>query len=52
MTEPRLHTEQRRALAMLATLCAEMGTLIDSNPGTIGTAATGIGGRRSVRTWS
>jgi hypothetical protein len=37
--------------AMLATLCAEMGTLIDANAGTLGTAATGIGGRKGVRTW-
>ena len=37
---------------MLATACAEMGTLIDANPGTLGTAATPIGGRKLVRTWA
>jgi hypothetical protein len=37
--------------AMLATLCAEAGTLIDANPGTLTTAATGIGNRKAVRTW-
>jgi hypothetical protein len=37
--------------ALLATLCAEMGTLIDANPGTLAPAATGIGARRQKRTW-
>ena len=37
--------------AMLDTLCSEMGTLIDANAGTLGSAATGIGGRKTVRTW-
>ena len=37
--------------AILATACAEIGTLIDANPGTLGTSATPIGGRRTVRTW-
>jgi hypothetical protein len=37
--------------AMLNTLCSEMGTLIDANAGTLGSAATGIGGRKNVRTW-
>src|SRR5262249_26208575 len=32
--------------AMLSTLCAEIGTLLDANPGTLTTAATGIGGRK------
>jgi hypothetical protein len=36
--------------AMLSTLCAEIGTLFDANPGTLTTAATGIGGRKGVRT--
>jgi hypothetical protein len=36
--------------AMLNTLCAEIGTLIDANPGTLTTAATGIGSRKAVRT--
>ena len=39
------------AFAMLATLCTEMGTLIDANPGTLGTVATGIGARKGKRTW-
>jgi hypothetical protein len=39
------------AFAMLATLCAEMGVLIDANPGTLGTASTPIGGRKMTRTW-
>jgi hypothetical protein len=39
------------AFALLATLCAEMGTLVDANAGTLGSTATGIGGRRAVRTW-
>jgi hypothetical protein len=39
------------AIAMLNTLCSEMGTLIDANPGTLGTTATGIGSRITVRTW-
>jgi len=37
--------------AALSTLCSEMGTLIDANAGTLGTAPTGIGGRKNVRTW-
>jgi len=37
--------------AALSTICSEMGTLIDANPGTRGNAATGIGGRQNVRTW-
>jgi hypothetical protein len=37
--------------AMLATLCSEMGTLIDANPGTLGTVQTPIGARQTVRTW-
>ncbi len=37
--------------AALSTLCSEMGTLIDANAGTLGTAATGIGGQKRVRTW-
>jgi hypothetical protein len=39
------------AYAMLSTLCAEMGALIDANAGTLGTAATGIGGRQTIRRW-
>jgi hypothetical protein len=37
--------------ALLDTLCAEIGTLIAANPGTLGTTATGIGNRKGVRTW-
>jgi len=37
--------------AMADTLCSEMGTLIDANAGTLGYAATGIGGQKAVRTW-
>jgi hypothetical protein len=37
--------------AMFNTLCSEMGTLIDANPGTLGTTATGIGSRKGNRTW-
>jgi hypothetical protein len=36
--------------ATLATACSEIGTLLDANPGTLTTAATGIGGRKAVRT--
>jgi hypothetical protein len=39
------------AFLTLATLCNEIGTLIDANAGTLGTTATGIGGRKGVRTW-
>jgi hypothetical protein len=39
------------AFALLATACQEIGVLIDANPGTLGTAATPIGGRKTVRTW-
>jgi len=35
----------------LATLCSEAGALIDANAGTLGSAATGVGGRAPVRTW-
>jgi hypothetical protein len=37
--------------AVYAAAFAEAGVLVDANPGTLGTAATGIGGRRAVRTW-
>jgi hypothetical protein len=37
--------------AMLTQLCAEMGTLIDANPGHFTTVTTGIGGQRTVRQW-
>lgn len=37
--------------AAMTTLCAEMGTLIDSNPGTFKNVATGIGGMKTVRQW-
>jgi hypothetical protein len=37
--------------AMFNSLCSEMGTLIDANPGTLGTTATGIGNRKGNRTW-
>jgi hypothetical protein len=36
--------------AALNTVCAEIGTLLDANPGTLATAATGIGNRKAVRT--
>jgi len=39
------------AFAMLATLCSEMGTLIDANPGHFTSVATGIGGQQTVRQW-
>lgn len=48
-------TKLRRAhaaFALLAALCAEMGTLIDANPGTLAPAADGVGNRRLKRTWS
>ncbi len=47
----RLRTYQA-AFSLLNTLCTEMGTLIDANPGTIGTTALPIGTRKDVRTWS
>jgi hypothetical protein len=37
--------------AMLATACAEIGVLIDANPGTFSTVALPIGNRKTVRTW-
>jgi hypothetical protein len=37
--------------ALLTQLCAEMGTLIDANPGRFTKASTGIGGQRTVRQW-
>jgi len=37
--------------AMLATLCAEEGTLIDANAGTLGTTTTAIGTPLARRTW-
>jgi hypothetical protein len=39
------------ALAMLNTLCSEMGTLIDANAGTLSTVANVIGNRKTLRTW-
>jgi hypothetical protein len=37
--------------AMLTQLCAEMGTLIDANPGHFTTGMTGIGGQQTGRQW-
>jgi hypothetical protein len=37
--------------AVLAQLCAEIGTLIDANPGHITAVQTGIGGIAQKRTW-
>jgi hypothetical protein len=37
--------------ALLTQLCAEMGTLIDANPGHFTKVSTGIGGQRTVRQW-
>ena len=37
--------------AAMNTLCSELGTLIDSNPGSLTTAATGIGNTAGKRTW-
>jgi hypothetical protein len=37
--------------ATLAQVCQDIGTLVDSNPGTLGTTSTGIGGRKGNRTW-
>ncbi len=39
------------AFTIMATACNEMGTLIDSNPGTLGNVLTGIGGSSTKRTW-
>ena len=39
------------AVAVLAQLCSEMGTLIDANPGHIHYNQTGIGGSGYKRTW-
>ena len=39
------------ALLLLTTMCAESGTLMDANAGTIVNASTGIGGSKQVRTW-
>ena len=37
--------------AALTQLCAEMGTLIDANPGHFTNVSTGIGGQKTVRQW-
>jgi hypothetical protein len=37
--------------ALLAAAFAEIGVLIDANPGSIGTVATFVGNRKQVRTW-
>lgn len=37
--------------AMMAQLCDEMGTLIDTNPGTFHNVPTSIGGMKTVRQW-
>ncbi len=37
--------------AILTQLCAEVGTLIDSNPGHFTNISTGIGGTKTVRQW-
>jgi hypothetical protein len=37
--------------AILATLCSEIGTLIDANPGTTGRSTNGIGLATTRRTW-
>jgi hypothetical protein len=37
--------------AILTQLCAEMGTLIDINPGHFTNVSTGVGGQRTVRQW-
>jgi hypothetical protein len=37
--------------AMLSTLCSEMGTLVDANPGTIGKSVNQIGNIKTKRTW-
>jgi hypothetical protein len=39
------------ALAVLAQLCTEMGTIIDANPGHINVSTTGIGNAGYKRTW-
>jgi hypothetical protein len=37
--------------ALLTQLCAEVGTLIDANPGHFTRISTGIGGQKTVRQW-
>ena len=51
--EPAVHQRQRvhNAIAVLAQLCSEMGTLIDANPGHINATRLGIGDANYVRTW-
>jgi hypothetical protein len=44
-------TDLHTVFAVLNTLCTEAGVLIDGNAGTLGTAATGIGGRIGHRTF-
>jgi hypothetical protein len=39
------------AFAVLDTLCSEMGTLIDANPGTLGRTTNAIGNSVARRTW-
>jgi len=43
--------DSHTALALLTTWCNEVGTIVSANAGTFNSAATGIGGRRPVRTW-
>lgn len=39
------------AYSLLATLCAEMGTLIDANPGTVNSVSTLVSGAKQKRSW-
>ena len=54
MTSMQIIEKTRHAhtvFAVLAQMCADAGTLIDANAGTLTQVATGIGGLRTKRTW-
>jgi hypothetical protein len=54
VTFSNLTTKLRDAHTVFVTLtqlCAEMGTLIDANPGHFTNVPTGIGGQKTVRQW-
>jgi hypothetical protein len=53
-TFPAIIQKLRHAHAVfnvLAQCCADIGTLIDANAGTLGSTQTGIGNRQGKRTW-
>lgn len=43
--------EAHTVFALLSQLCAEVGSLVDANPGHLTNVPTGIGGQKTVRQW-